>query len=574
MANESKEAPAKQDAKSGKATPVRWAWIGLSVVGLLVPLVWLGIGSLGAKRDSFAPASPSSSSSIAQGGRPSRRLDSLTEGEDQPAPQDAPAAPSAPAPAPTLPQQSAALAPPAPPPAEPMRQANTSATTAPSTGDVKTAKMGHKGGRTRAENAKPDSGHPAKPMADPRPSEPAARRPASHGADDVVAAGPPGPPAPGAPAPPPPAEPPKPPASKQARPSPAKPSGFGSGSGKSSQRGLDILDDTQEEAKRERSPSHDVEREKAPHKGSKETVATKGKDAGRGEGIGLGKLGTIGHGVAHTTGKGSTAGESPDDGRTDRAGAKKKQAPKRGKTRRDPTPETAPAPEPEGGEEDADVASLKPGWFGTKIPNPMNLHQPTNVYVTVTREENKTKGRAKLEAMPATTTPAKIAENDILVGKFLRVEMRALPSEFEIQAISSSEQRLIAGKVTTWQWKVVPLQPGSHELSVVVTNLTDVKGQPIDLTVQSVVVEVQADTMHKLKSVGSLLSSAMGGLMSLFGMYKGVIAPLLARRREKDGDKDKDKDKDGKGKGAPPPPEPSTSDSTSDGSRPGPSASA
>ena len=73
----------------------------------------------------------------------------------------------------------------------------------------------------------------------------------------------------------------------------------------------------------------------------------------------------------------------------------------------------------------------------------------------------------------------------------------------------------------------------------------------------AVTVEVEADTMHKLKSVGSLLSSAMGGLMSLFGMYKGILAPLLARRREKDGDagkgKDKDKDKggdDGKGKPA------------------------
>lgn len=455
-----------------------------------------------------------------------------------------------------------------------MRQANTSATAAPSTGDVKTAKMGSKGGRTRAEHAKPDSGHQAKPMADPRPSEAAARRPASDGADGVVAAGPPGPPAPGAPAPPPPAETAAPPASKQARLNNAKPSGFGAGSGKSSQRGMDILNDTQEEAKREKAPSRDAERESASHKGKKETGPAKSKDAGRGEGIGLGKLGTIGHGVANTTGKGAASGESPDDSRSDRAGAKKKQAPKRGKARRDPAPEAPPAPEPEGSDEDADVASLKPGWFGTKIPSPMNLHQATNVYVTVTREENKAKGRAKLEAMPATATPAKIAENDILVGKFLRVEMRALPSEFEIQAISSSEQRLIPGKVTTWQWKVVPLQAGSRELSVVVTNLTDVKGQPIDLTVQSVVVEVQADTMHKLKSVGSLLSSAMGGLMSLFGMYKGVVAPLLARRREKDGDKDKDKDKDGKGKGASPPPEPGPAEVTSDGSRPGPSASA
>ena len=32
--------------------------------------------------------------------------------------------------------------------------------------------------------------------------------------------------------------------------------------------------------------------------------------------------------------------------------------------------------------------------------------------------------------------------------------------------------------------------------------------------------------------------------MSLLGMYKGILAPLLNRRREKDGEASKDKSKD------------------------------
>lgn len=292
----------------------------------------------------------------------------------------------------------------------------------------------------------------------------------------------------------------------------------------------------------------------------KKQVVTEGNSAA--EGIGLGRLGTIGHGGGSAMVGGVPTGTSNRASPGNRETAAKKTGTKRGKSKKGgsaptqaPQKVTEEAEAAEGGE-DADVASLKPGWFGTKIPSPMNLHQATNVYVTVTREENKVKGRAKLEAMPSAATPAKIQEDEILVGKFLRVELRALQSEFEIQAISSSEQRLIPGKVTTWQWKVVPMQPGPRELSVVVTNLTDVRGQPIDLTVHSVTVEVEADTMHKLKSVGSLFSSAMGGLMSLFGMYKGIVGPLLARRREKDGGKDKDKDKGsggGKDKGPPSP---------------------
>jgi hypothetical protein len=269
----------------------------------------------------------------------------------------------------------------------------------------------------------------------------------------------------------------------------------------------------------------------------------------RGEGIGLGNTGTLGHGAVSRP-QPTGADAKP---RVAKSGQKKKieGGVRAGKGRREASqPAAVPSPEPsaegaEGDEEaDSEVASLKPGWFGAKIPEQMNLNESTRVRVTVTREENKAKGKAKLEAMPPTHLPAKVVEQDILVGKFLRVELRAFASEFEILPITPPEQRLIAGRVTTWEWAVVPRQAGPHELSVVVTNLTDGRGNPIDLTVHSVSVEVQVKTMQRLKDVASLLSSAMGGLMSLLGMYKGVLAPLLNRRREKDGEAGKDKSKD------------------------------
>ncbi len=536
MANESKEAAPATDSKPAKGSPVRWAWIGLSLIGLLVPLGWLLLTS--SKADRRAPPAPAApmTSSVAMAGRPNLRLDSLSEGGARFA-EDKAGEPSKPS--------GVAAGPIGPPMPEP------------TVADVP-AHDARTGTADGAAKKKKDVGANAVRDRSPKPAQPAreaARRPSSEGEEELPPSDPPAlktpaavspapmpaPPPPGAPAPtapkpviPPPAKPMTAPRASKNTPTAPKPA--------MKQRGLqaDADDMTSDDSPTTAQPEKTASRKQGKKSPAKTASAT--------EGIGIGRAGTIGHG----------AGSSDPKAKSEKkVGSKQGKSKKPARPAADTDADDAATRGDDPGAEDAEVASLKPGWFGTKIPNPMNLHQATNVYVTVTREENKVKGRAKLEAMPATATPAKIQEDEILVGKFLRVELRALQSEFEIQAISSSEQRLIPGKVTTWQWKVVPLQPGPRELSVVVTNLTDVRGQPIDLTVHAVTVEVEADTMHKLKSVGSLLSSAMGGLMSLFGMYKGILAPLLARRREKDGDagkgKDKDKDKggdDGKGKPA------------------------
>ncbi|MBL9005542.1 MAG: hypothetical protein JNJ46_14905 [Myxococcales bacterium] len=560
MAKESKEAQASGKDSRPASTKVRWAWLALGLLGLLVPLSWLVLSRGAAPR----AAMPEAPSPMAQAGRTNVRLDQLAEtgarfaeekrddpspgriaraesGENEDAPANDRSKSEARKPAPEEPQPATRMDRSDAPKGEPVRRAKIGAKKPLSAPAYRPDPTAPPPAAERRPVSTPLPPPPAKPSAAPAPPAPpppaAPTMSPGGGASPPVAPGPMGPATVDAkPRPP---SPPKPPrvAVKTTRPPAARPARSGE-----RQRTLSVdQDDTARSAP-------EVEREK------KSVGAS--HDANRREGIGLGNIGTLGHGAGVANGNGS-APRAAERGSSDkREVPRKKSASKSAKGKKSSPAKTHESQDPssdaEGAApdaEDAEVASLKPGWFGTKIPSPMNLGQATNVYVTVTREENKAKGRAKLEATPPTATPAQIQEDEILVGKFLRVELRALQSEFEIQAISSSEQRLIPGKVTTWQWKVVPLQVGPRELSVVVTNLTDVRGQPIDLTVHAVTVEVQADTMHKLKSVGSLISSALGGLMSLFGMYKGVLAPLLARRRDKDGDKDKDKNKN-KDKGA------------------------
>lgn len=532
MANEAQgvAATTSKEKSGGGGVPVRWPWLAVGVAGLLVPLLWLFLGrsneATGGGANARSAPAPMAPGAMA---RPNIRLDSRA------APVEAGAVAAAPAP-PAEPVAEAQEAKPAPVRSaeEKKSRPERAPAPAPATKDVarrdESAKtLGNIGGGER-ETAKPArttrSKPPSRPMAAKPSGGPVAAGPV--GPDPGAGLAPPAPPpaapmAQGAPAPPPPAPRMAPGA---VAPKPSAPR----------QRSLAAeMDDGVSEKKADADAPKPAPREN------------------RGEGIGLGNPGTIGHGAVHANKRKEVATKQKTTG--DKVGSKKRaeggtRAGKgRGPAPPTPSPEAAPPEGSEGDEEvDSDLASLQPGWFGAKIPQQMNLNESSRVRVTVTREENKAKGRAKLEAMAPTHAPATVLEQDILVGKFIRVELRAFASEFEILAITSPEQRLIRGRVTTWEWAVVPRQPGAHELSVVVTNLTDGRGNPIDLTVHSQSVEVQVKTMQKLRDVASLLSSAMGGLMSLLGMYKGILAPLLSRRRERDGegggDKSKDKSKD------------------------------
>lgn len=555
MANEAQgvAAATSKDKPQGASVPVRWPWLALGVAGLLIPLLWLflgsGDGATGGRRAAMAPAPGAPAARESGAGRPNIRLDSRPSAADQgtpaaPAPSPAPAAAPEPA-AEVVSTEEAKTAP-----------TERRAAPAPTTKDV-SRKAGFTGGVPAGNTAVRETAKPAKVARPKAPPRPAPAKPAS-----PVAAGPIGP-DPGAglaPAPPPP----PPAAMAQAAPAPAPPPSAprmapGAVAAKPAaprQRSLDV---EAEEAAAERSaPAEPPKPRRAKGSGSGSDDLSDGVMGSQ-----MGAIGSAGKSgrkqkVASDDAKPSTgkAVAKKRSGGGSRAGKGKGAAPP------PPSPEAVPSEGAEGAEEaDSDLASLQPGWFGAKIPEQMNLNESSRVRVTVTREENKAKGKAKLDAMAPTQAPAKVVEQDILVGKFLRVELRAFASEFEILAITSPEQRLIPGRVTTWEWAVVPRQPGPHELSVVVTNLTDARGNPIDLTVHSVSVEVQVKTMQKLKDVASLLSSAMGGLMSLLGMYKGILAPLLNRRREKEGEGGKDKSKD-----APKdPPKDPPKDSLSDG---------
>lgn len=188
--------------------------------------------------------------------------------------------------------------------------------------------------------------------------------------------------------------------------------------------------------------------------------------------------------------------------------------------------------------EGAALAKLLPGRFHAKVPTEMRLNVSARVKVVVSDERADNEAKATLEAATVSTGggPAQVVNADVLIGKLLKVELRALSSEFEIMAITPAEQRVVAGRVSTWEWAVVPHAEGEHQLSAIVTNITDWNGRPLDLTVQEITVNVEVSTMEKLRAVGGLISSGISGLAGLLGAWMGVLRPLLKRRREQEED--------------------------------------
>jgi hypothetical protein len=105
--------------------------------------------------------------------------------------------------------------------------------------------------------------------------------------------------------------------------------------------------------------------------------------------------------------------------------------------------------------------------------------------VSIWDKTAEAQARAMLESGPIVAT-------DVRVGRLLQVELAALQSgEFSIHAMTPAKQLLFAGGVVSWEWTIVPLQPGEHELSVVATNLADFSGKPLNLALQSMSVKVE-----------------------------------------------------------------------------------
>lgn len=217
------------------------------------------------------------------------------------------------------------------------------------------------------------------------------------------------------------------------------------------------------------------------------------------------------------------------------------------------------------GEEDGDAhgkaesrahADLLPGSFSAKVPQRMLINESVRVRVTVVEKKDERKAAAVLEAAPVGPGPAKIVTEEVLVGKLLRVELRGLSREFEILPITPPEQRLYPGRVAQWEWAVVPHEEGQHELSIVVTNLFDWSGRPLDLTVHSSIVSVDVTTMQRLRGYASIVSSIFSGITGLIGAWMALLRPFLKRRAEKeDEEKEKKKDRDAKDGGDGKPPE-------------------
>ena len=478
---------------------VRWPWLVVSIVGLIGCVVLLGLG-----RRATHPTAPSLSSPAS--------------------PPIAPAPPPiAPAPPPIAP------APPVideqPPKAKPQdanletaskrpdgeaAKGNSQSTKPPRRSADGVRKKGNPNGNSRRQLA----------AAGEKPTAAGSMPPGAAGS--AVAAGPLGPPSP-APPPPPPSTPSSPGASQGER-------------GSHAARGQAAHESTGLSTQARKQRKHQAEQERSDS-GEDEKIASpidelSSADRRRDDSIGHSKLGTIGHGAESGKAKG-----------------RGKARPTSGK-RKDSAPPQTEAQDDDGEaepQEDADAqafAKLLPGRFSAKFPERMQLNESAHVRVVLSEKKAEEKAQVVLDSRPlGNGGPTQKVGADVLVGRLLRVELRALPREFEITPFTPAEQKLYPGRVAQWEWVIVPHEEGQHELSLVVTNLVDWSGHPIDITVQSLKISVEITTMQRVRGYASLVSSAVSGVASLVGAWMALLRPFL-QRRKKSGESDEKSETD------------------------------
>lgn len=266
--------------------------------------------------------------------------------------------------------------------------------------------------------------------------------------------------------------------------------------------------------------------------------------------IGLGTVGTIGHGEVARGPQGPAPDTKDRDRDDDGAAAERELKAKRKESsgkRRNGGKGRAPAAS-EGDEvkvagnsggtgrvpgRGRDVGELLPGHFSYSIPPKMMVGQVEHI----TCSAGLSKLRALIDQELVASSPSEMTQSvktaDIPLSRLLRVELKPdNEGDFEIRSFVPSEQYLSEDGATIWKWAVTPRSEGDHNLTVVITNLSDASGKPIRVKLYGQRVVVESSFMYKAKGVFVAFSGALSGLAGVVGAWMGVLRPMLMRRRE------------------------------------------
>lgn len=133
----------------------------------------------------------------------------------------------------------------------------------------------------------------------------------------------------------------------------------------------------------------------------------------------------------------------------------------------------------------AAIPSLVDGCLVAKIPKTMRRNASALVRVAIWNKRAEAQARAALAS-------AELVCSDVRIGGLLKVELVGKsPESFYIRAMTPTQQLLPHSGVALWEWTVVPLQDGEHELSLLATGLGDSLGQTKNYAVHSRSIRLQ-----------------------------------------------------------------------------------
>jgi TonB family protein len=133
------------------------------------------------------------------------------------------------------------------------------------------------------------------------------------------------------------------------------------------------------------------------------------------------------------------------------------------------------------------LPALMDGHFAVQIPKQMKKGVSVLARVVLWDKATATEARAILSAKD-------LVAADVSVGRLVRVELiENQRGDFAIHALRPGKQLTETGHAVVWEWSIVPLKAGDHELSIVATNLADASGRPLDQSLRAMVVKIAVE---------------------------------------------------------------------------------
>jgi len=197
------------------------------------------------------------------------------------------------------------------------------------------------------------------------------------------------------------------------------------------------------------------------------------------------------------------------------------------------------------GEENATNAAASDGNNAAGVPDNEAAQKKVFHSKTIVPVESVQKPEDVVKTMPGT-----VESYNPIVGKYMIAQL--VGDGFAIDPPTPVEHELVDGGVTTWEWKVTPLEKGPHTLTLTTTVegvTSDGKKYPLKSTTRNQVITVKLTLWQSILDFLTAVPAVLKIITAALASVTALVLGIWAFRRALKGKTEKDEKGEGPSKG-------------------------